>query len=142
MKYYLLHPAAVHFPIALLTVGFAGALAGLLSERWSKRADAVSWLLWLGTASAWVALALGLVAEKYAPHVPPAWETLELHETLGWWTAGVATALSIWRWRWPERWLVPFLLTWAMLVGLVLWTGTEGGELVYTHNMGTTASEP
>lgn len=135
MKYYLLHPAAVHFPIALLVVGFGLALAG------RKRADAASWLLWLGTASAWAALALGLVAENYAPHVPPAWETLELHERLGWWTAGVATALSLWRWRWPERGRPLFLVAWAALVGLVLWTGSEGGELVYTFNMGTTASE-
>ena len=71
-KLYLLHPAVVHFPIALLIVGFAGALAGFFSERWVRRADAVSWLLWLGTASAWVAMGLGLLAARTAPHVPPA----------------------------------------------------------------------
>lgn len=135
MRYYLLHPAAVHFPIALLVVGLGLALGG------RKRADAAAWLLWLGTASAWVALALGLVAHEYAPHVPPAWETLELHERLGWWTAGLATALSLWRWRWPERQRAILLVLWAALAALVVWTGLEGGRLVYTHNMGTSASE-
>lgn len=142
MKLYLLHPAIVHFPIALLFAGFAGAVAGVLSERWAKRADAVSWLLWLGTASAWAALALGLLAARTAPHVPPAWETLALHESLAWWTAGAATVLSIWRWRWPARGPRLALALWAGVVGLALWTGYEGGELVFTHNMGTAASEP
>lgn len=141
MKLYLLHPAAVHFPIALLVTGFAGALAGALSERWAKRADAVSWLLWLGTASAWVSAGLGLLAERTAPHVPPAWETLALHETLAWWTIGVSTALSLWRWRWPEKAPRLALTAWAVAVGLALWTGFQGGELVFTHNMGTAASE-
>lgn len=142
MKLYLLHPAVVHFPIALLVTGFAGAMAGVVSERWAKRADVVSWLLWLGTASAWAALALGLLAARTAPHVPPAWETLAEHQTLAWWTVGIASILSIWRWKWPQRWPALFLVGWIVAMGLVLATGYEGGELVFKHNMGTSASEP
>lgn len=142
MKLYLLHPAAVHFPIALLFVGFVGAVAGRYSERAARQADAVSWLLWLGTASAWVSLGLGLLAERTAPHVPPAWEALALHETLAWWTVGLSTALSVWR-AWRPAWRPAlFAAVYAAAVGLSLWTGYQGGELVFTHNMGTAASEP
>lgn len=142
MKPHLLHPAAVHFPIALLFAGLLGALAGRFSERAARQADAVSWLLWLGTASAWVSLGLGLLAERTAPHVPPAWETLALHETLAWWTVGISSLLSAWR-AWRPAWKPAlFAAIYAAAVALSLWTGYEGGELVFTHNMGTAASEP
>jgi uncharacterized membrane protein len=138
---YLLHPVAVHFPIALLTTGLMGAVVDAVSRRrWSWVADGVSWLLWLGTASAGVAAGLGLLAENTAPHVPPAWETLALHETLAYWTVGLFTVLSLWRFFYKERWPRAFVLAWLLAVGVLLTTGYQGGELVFTHNMGTAAS--
>lgn len=140
-KLYLLHPPVVHFPIALLIVGFAGAVAGYFSERWDRHTDAISWLLWLGTASAWATMGLGLLAARTAPHVPPAWQTLDLHQTLAYWTVGVSTLLSIWRFFWREKWPLLFLAGWAVVAVLATATGFQGGELVFTHNMGTTAAE-
>lgn len=138
---YLLHPAAVHYPIALLTVGLAGAALDADSRRrrgWM--ADAVSWLLWLGTGSAWVAAGLGYLAQKTAPHVPPAWETLADHQTLACWTVGLFTCLSAWRLFFRQRWPTLFLLGWFVAAGALLAAGFEGGELVFTHSMGTAAS--
>jgi len=130
---YLLHPVAVHFPIALLCAGW---VAGVLGRRRETAAQAASWLLWAGTLSAWTALGLGLVAAKTAPHVPPAWETLNLHETLGWWTAGLFTALSLWRWRLGRKAEVYFLAAWLAACAVLLATGYQGGELVFKHGMG------
>ena len=139
---YHLHPAAVHFPIALLFVGGAAAVA-----RFSRRAPdwlaaAESGLLWLGTVSAWAALGLGLVAEKYAPHVPPAWEVLAEHEALAWWTVGVFSALSVLRLS-ATRLKVSTgkrraleLSLWAVGLGLLIATAMHGGELVYRFGMG------
>ena len=141
-KPFLLHPAVVHFPIALLLTGLAGAWVAAWSKRWAWLADAVSWLLWLGTASAWVTGGLGLLAENTAPHVPPAWETLATHETLAYWTVGLFTALSLWRWFFRDRWPRLFLLAWLAAAGVLLATAYHGGELVFTHNMGTAASAP
>lgn len=134
---YLLHPAVVHFPIALLSVGLAGAIADTWSgKRWAWLADAVSWLLWLGTVSAWAAGGLGLLAERSAPHVPPAWQNLDLHETLAYWTIGSFIILSLWRWRWG-RWKEGlFLVLWLGACGILLATAYQGGELVFTHGMG------
>lgn len=134
---HLLHPAAVHFPIALLSAGW---VAGVLGRRREAAASAASWLLWAGTVSAWAALGLGLLAAKTAPHVPPAWETLNLHQTLAYWTVGLFTALSLWRWRRGRKAEVCFLAAWLAACGVLLATGYQGGELVFTHGMGV-ASE-
>lgn len=142
MKPYLLHAATVHFPIALLLVGLGGGLADAATKRWTWLADAVSWLLWLGTVSAWAALGLGLWAEQTAPHVPPAWEALANHKTLAFWSVGLFSALSLWRYFKKERWPRLFLAAWLGAAGFLLAAAFEGGELVFTYNMGTAASEP
>ena len=139
---YLLHPPVVHFPIALLSVGLAGAIVDAWSKRWAWLTDAVSWLLWLGTVSAWAAGGLGLLAAKTAPHVPPAWETLATHQTLAYWTIGTFTVLSLWRLFFRTRWPRLFLIGGIAAAGLLMATGYQGGELVFTHNMGTAASLP
>lgn len=138
---YLLHPMAVHYPIALLTAGLAAAVVdGAARRRWGWPADAASWLLWLGTASAGVAAGLGCLAKRTAPHVPPAWQTLALHQTLAYWTLGLFAILSLWRFFFRERRPLVFLLAWLIAAGVLLATGYQGGELVFTHNMGTSAS--
>ena len=139
LKPYLLHAVAVHFPIALLLTGVTAAVAQLVTRR-TWLADAVSWLLWLGTASAGAALGLGLWAERTAPHVPPAWQTLAAHETLAYWTVAVFIALSIWRRFFRPAGPRLFLAAWLAAAALLLATAYQGGELVFTHNMGTAAS--
>lgn len=141
-KLYLLHAAFVHFPIALLLTGLAVGSVDSVTKRWGWLADAVSWLLWLGTASAWGALGLGLLAEKTAPHVPPAWETLATHKTLAFWTVGFFSALALWRRFFKDRWPRFFIAAWLTAAGILLATAYQGGELVFTHNMGTAASLP
>ena len=136
IELHLLHPAAVHFPIALLTVGLAVAARAHLRERpeWLSRAG--DWLLWLGTLSAWATLGLGLLAEEYGPHVPSAWETMGEHEALGWWTVGLFTALSVWRALQGRKWERVFLVLWLAAAGVLLSTAYHGGELVFKHGVG------
>lgn len=137
---HLLHPVAVHFPIAALLLGLAAEAAGRGTRRWEWLPEAASGLLWFGAAALWVALGLGLLAERTAPHVPSAWRTLNAHETLAYWSAGTFTLLALWRWRFPSRGPAWFLLAWTLGCGLLVKTGYEGGELVFRHGMGV-ASE-
>ncbi|MBI3566453.1 MAG: hypothetical protein HY079_14765 [Elusimicrobia bacterium] len=139
---YHLHPAAVHVPIALLAVGLAAAAARLKDDAPDWLGPAASWALWLGTASLWVALGLGVIAEKTAPHRPLAWEVLADHETLAWWTAGAFTALSLLRgWavrtrRFSAGWRAATVLLWAAAYALLVATAMHGAELVYRFGMG------
>lgn len=147
MKLWLLHPMAVHFPVALLITGFALHARAVWKGGGEWTGPASQWLLWLGTAAAWVTLGLGLLAERTAPHVPSAWEVLAEHETLAWWTCGVFTVISslaVWLLRkgtGAPRW-GRLLLTglWLAGLGALAYTADHGGRLVFEHNMGTAAS--
>lgn len=130
---HLWHPAVVHYPLALLTAGLGLEAAGRATGRRSL-ADAASWMLRLGAASAWLALGLGLLAERSAPHVPSAWETMADHETAAYWTAGLFTLLAAWKgWGRAQRWLP---LAWALALFPLIRTAYLGGELVFTHAVG------
>ncbi len=144
-KLFHLHPAAVHFPIALLALGAAAAGRRLLPNPPDWLAKAESWLLWLGTLSAWAALGLGLLAEDTAPHVASAWEVLAEHEELAWWTCGVFSALSILRFyalrtgRDAGKFRAGQLILWGLGLGLLVATGMHGAELVYGFGVGVRA---
>ena len=145
LQLYHLHPAAVHFPIALLALGAAAAGLRLRKSapEWLSKAE--SWLLWLGTLSAWATLGLGLLAEKTAPHVPTAWEVMAEHETLAWWTVALFSGLSSLRFfalrtgRDGGKWRVGPLLLWAAGLGLLAATAMHGAELVYGFGVGVGA---
>lgn len=150
---WLLHPAVVHFPIALLSLGLAAQWWSVLRREPSWPAEAAPWLLWLGTASAWLSMALGLLAEDTAPHVPAAWETLAEHKELAFWTVGLFSVLSVWCWAsrprrflpaWPvppqffanPRWEQAFSAAWCLACAVLLSTAYHGGEAVFAFGMG------
>ncbi len=148
LELHLLHPMAVHFPIALLSAGLAAAVFEAWRGKPAWLAEAASWLLWLGTASAWAAVGLGRLAERTAEHVPLAWEMLAHHEELAYWTAGSFTVLSVWKaWQFYGRAKagraarVALLAGWAAAVGLLFYTAQHGGELVFTYGMGVASEE-
>jgi len=136
VKLWMLHPIAVHFPIALLSAGF---VALIISFRWPREewlGHAVTWLLWLGTAAAWTTLGLGLLAETTAPHVPPAWEALADHKSLAWKVVGIFTGISFWRWSQGRKreWIL--ILAWLVGLGALVATGYFGGRVVFFYGMG------
>jgi len=141
MQLFHLHPVVVHFPIALLVAGLATQIASVLRRDSMGLDAAASWLLWIGTATLWLAVGLGLVAERTAPHVPAAWEALYQHRRFGLWTAGIFTALSLWR-RWRGRTLQrAFLGAWLIAAAMLLITAYHGGQLVYGFGMGVMLPE-
>ena len=132
-----LHPAVVHFPIALAVVGALAELAYLVMRR--------PWIKWFGPILLSLALAGSGAAyfsgqsvqdkavEQGVPH--PA---IEKHEQSCVWALcalGLATLLS-WavRPRGKGIWLSALVAVAAM--GLTLYTGYLGGELVYVHGAG------
>jgi uncharacterized membrane protein len=133
---YLLHPMVVHFPIALLVLGFLAGLAGQASKAPAWLGAAVPASLVAGTLFLWAALGLGLVAEHYAPHVPPAWKAMADHKAHAWVTAWIFTALC------GLQGFAPRLSRWWVLggwAGGLLWltlTAHLGAILVFNYGLG------
>jgi uncharacterized membrane protein len=141
-----LHPATVHFPIALLLVG---SLAGLLYLWWDQRPELrilTWWLLMLGWVGAGVAALTGLLAQGNLPPQAPYTVVLNGHISSGLALIVVYAALfyRVWLHRNRRRvtdptdlldvpgarlWLTLLLLLGMALVALGGWLG---GQLVYT----------
>ena len=133
---YLLHPMVVHFPIALLVLGWLAGLAGEWQRSPAWMRPAAPWALGAGTLFLWATLGLGLVAARTAPHVPAAWDTMFDHRNLALGACTFFTLLSLWAKAWPGRGPTAFTLAWALGLG---WLGAAahlGATLVFTYGMG------
>src|SRR5690606_2641438 len=137
-----LHPATVHFPIALLLVG---SVAGLLYLWWQQRAELrvlAWWLLARGWVGAGVAALTGLLAQGNLPPQAPYTATLNGHITSGLALIVLYAALfyRVWLFRNRRRdhdpadlldlpsarpWLTVLLLVGMALVAIGGWLGGE-----------------
>lgn len=132
---YRLHPMVIHFPIALLLTGFGVHVLRHVRDGHDWLAPAETWLLWLGTGSLLVSLALGLVAEGTAPHVPAAWRVLRDHKVLAFWCSGLFALLSLGARFAPGRHRNVFSLAWAIASGLLIVTAHHGAQLLFQFGM-------
>ncbi len=136
-----LHPMVVHFPIALLLVGFVLDLTGLLFKKEPLLRMGFILLL-LGTAGAAVAYFSGQRAGDGLAEAGALKQALENHEeaaALSLWLAGIACAVRILlvathKMTRSLRW-VPVLLFGAAALSIAR-TGHYGGTLVYNHAAG------
>jgi len=141
LQTFLLHPAMVHFPIAFLLLGLA-VFAVAIARDSAMLDRGASVLLVLGAVAAWAAVGLGGLAERTAPHLPAAWETVETHRGLGYRTAIAFTVLALVRIAVLRRRLrLAQLVLWIVAAALLVATAYQGGELVYHFGMGVERSE-
>lgn len=132
-----LHPAVVHFPIALVAAGALVEIAYLLIRR--------QWLKWFGPVLLTLALAGGGVAyfsgtavEDKAEHqgVPEA--AIEDHQSACLWGLGAIGLATILAWATHPRgkgiWIAALVA--FVAAALTFWTGHLGGKLVFIHGAG------
>jgi uncharacterized membrane protein len=142
-----IHPAIVHFPIALLTIAPLLALVGLLwpSQRRGVLTAALI-LLVLGIGGLILALLTGEAVERYARATPALLAGVREHELAAQWTTLIYSLLAV---AFAALWVLPLLrkraLSGNLEVGLlVFWlllstagvlavgrTGHLGGHLVH-----------
>jgi uncharacterized membrane protein len=144
-----LHPAIVHFPIALLLLGSAIAVAYLVGRRRAEFALFALWLLFLGWVSTLAAVLSGLLAQSGLPPRAEYRTTLNWHIGTGMGLALVyGGLLYLWWVRRPREqkpkskpllddpnsrlWVIIVLLVGALLV---VATGWNGGRLVYEYGV-------
>jgi uncharacterized membrane protein len=135
-----LHPALVHFPLALFPVGVLLDVLGRLLRR-QDMARAGWWLQLGGTIGLALAIGTGLIAKEAAMPLPPsAADILSLHEQLAFSAGG--TLFLLFLWRAAGRGALPsgrentFLALYLVGVSLLLVAGWLGGDLVFNFGVG------
>ena len=137
-----LHPAVVHFPLALMTVSLLFHVAAMLFKNrlWSSQLATVAhWTLWLGALSSIVAAGFGWQAYNTVNHDEPAHVAMLVHRNWALPTMGLMVLLAawdIWKSKATQVMSLLFILPLAIVWGLVMTTGWYGAELVYRHGLG------
>jgi uncharacterized membrane protein len=137
-----LHPAIVHFPIALSLVALLFELVARHPR--GRKLEGAAGLLFVLAALGAVAAVLSGQAARDAAVVPPAvMPLLNHHEDVGelamWLLLAVAAVRLLLAWRGWFKGLVPwvFLLAAAAAVGAAGYNGYLGGKMVFDHGLGT-----
>ncbi|WP_449602112.1 DUF2231 domain-containing protein [Paenibacillus sp. Marseille-Q9583] len=137
-----IHPIVVHFPIALIIIGFGHDLVVALKKRSLNPAGGL-WMWLLAAAGSWVAIATG--PDDDARGVT---SFIEPHEMLATLTAWVVSLIVVWRllmyWKGKHTFkkvpLVLYLVVSLTSCGLVLGTGYYGGKMVYSDGVGVSTN--
>ena len=134
-----LHPMLVHFPIALIVVGFIVDVASILFKKEACLSTLGFYLLILGTLAALTALLTGAL---FTDEMSGAAGTVkDTHELFAWITVGNLVVLSVFRILLKAQNKENTNLKWIAfaLYGLaalsVSITGFYGGTLVYNYMM-------
>ncbi len=130
-----LHPAIVHFPIALLisTAGFA-----LLSFFTRKELfkEIVFWNLIIGVITAVISILTGLWDEHKLVHNEEIHELLQKHKFVGFSILIVFLALLTWFWKRKKRMRKTEYIAWFVCLifggGMLMYQGYVGGKIVLT----------
>ncbi len=138
----MLHPALVHFTIALFimavgldVVGWLLRKPGLHTAAWVNLA--IAGLMGIGTAIA------GMAAEMHLLLTPENHLALHRHKILGFSLLACILVLALWRWRlggaFPARGASLYLLLAMAGTALTATTAYYGGDLVYVRGVGVQA---
>ncbi|HSS22780.1 MAG TPA: DUF2231 domain-containing protein [Pyrinomonadaceae bacterium] len=137
-----LHPAFVHFPIALVVFSFITDLLGWLLNKASLRA-AGFWCLIGALLFGAITAATGYY-DFTRDTLGDTARYVDFHMDVGLVLVGAVVVLTLWRWlvyARRDRPLGAAYLVGALLVlGLTLFQGWYGGEMVYSQGAGVAAA--
>jgi uncharacterized membrane protein len=139
-----LHPAFVHFPIALVVFSFIADLLGRISNKASLRAAAF-WSLIAALLFGAVTAATGYYdMTRLRPVLGETFRYVDFHMDIGWILVGAVVVLTAWRWlvyaRKDRSPGLAYLIAALLVMGLALFQGWYGGEMVYSQGAGVAAT--
>lgn len=137
-KTYNIHPAFVHFPIALLPVTLLFYALGFV---WRKQGflTAGRGCLYLSTVSVITSVITGLIAQNTVPHNDRIHHMMDTHRITGLIILGLTVVLNVWSFVQSEQrpkapWA--FLLGTAVACYFALQNGDLGSRMVYLEGAG------
>lgn len=134
-----IHPAIVHYPIALVTLSVVTDFLGYLSDSATLRA--AGWWALIGAAvGAAFAVLAGLFDMKRQQIEHEAHKRVHTHMKVGFTLFTAIAALTIWRWfiysGLGSRLGWGYLIAAFVVLGLTFFQGWLGGELVFSDGVG------
>ena len=137
-----LHPAVVHFPIALTVIAFLLSLAAYVRPSHPSAAQLAAaghFTLWLAAIGAAIAVLFGWLAYNSVNHDAAGHAAMLLHRS---WAVPTAISLILlaswdaWKYRVHQLIPVPMLFILFLLSQSIAITAWLGGEVVYRHGIG------
>ena len=137
-----LHPAIVHFPIALTVIAFLLSLAAYVRPGHPSAAQLAAaghFTLWLAAIGAAIAVLFGWLAYNSVNHDDAGHAAMLLHRS---WAVPTALGLILlaswdaWKYRANQLISVPMLFILFLLSQSIAITAWLGGEVVYRHGIG------
>ena len=138
-----LHPAFVHFPIALVVFSFLTDALGRFSNKTSLRAAAFWSLIGALVFGAITAAAGYYDMIRLRGVLGDTFRYVDFHMDMGFILVGAVVVLTAWRFIYARRDRspgFPYLIAALLVMGLVLFQGWYGGEMVYTQGAGVAAT--
>jgi len=143
MSFLPVHPALVHLPIAFVLLSVVADLSARLTKVEPRRAAFRTvgfWSLIAGLVGGLLTIAAGYLDMNRAALTPETHELVDLHETIGWILAATLVILCAWRWLiWHRGQMTintAYLLAAFLVLGITLFQGWYGGEMVYAYGAG------
>ena len=139
-----LHPAFVHFPIALVVFSFISDLLGRLFKKASLRAAGFWSLIGALVFGAITAVTGYYDMTRTSGMLGDTFKYVDFPMDIGFVLVGAVVVLTLWRWlAYARRDRVPgfpYLVAALLVMGLVLFQGWYGGEMVYSQGAGVAAA--
>lgn len=139
-----LHPAIVHFPIALLVVAALLAILSLFNKKESIR----EWMfrnLVFGVVFAPLAIISGMIEEQSLQHNEAIHSVLIIHKYNAFVILGVYAVLTFWFWKRKNTMQSKEYAVWVVCLllgtGLVAYQGYLGGKMVFDLGAGVKPME-
>ena|SRR5687768_6628581 len=139
-----LHPAIVHFPIALISVAAIFAVLSLFRNKDIFRRIAF-WNLLIGTLGALAAVLTGLIELKHLVHDDAIHTILEKHEFTGFAILILSIAILTWFWIRKNKFGKKEYSVWVLFLvlglAMVSYQGYLGGRMVFEKGAGVKPME-
>lgn len=139
MKLHEVHPALVHFPIALMPVSVGADLLGRLTGS-EELLDLGRRTMPFAAASGLVAGVAGLMAQTEIEAKGRAMDMLKTHRTLNLGLVAIAGAMTAYRAR-RDRPSVGYLALGIAGLAAMTYSAFLGGAIVYHHGVGVDAAD-